>query len=116
MTAHRTPDSVLAECRVSYLLSSGPGGQRRDRKRTAVRLMHEPTGLVVVAGRRRSRSRNLKDALERLLEKLREFEKVQKPRKKTNVPSRVRESILREKKKRSEKKKLRKKIRREDYE
>jgi protein subunit release factor B len=116
MNAPFDPESVLAECRVSYFLSSGPGGQRRDRKRTAVRLVHEPTGIVVVAGRRRSRAQNLKEALDRLVERLRERAKPEKPRRKTRVPARVRESILKEKKRRSEKKERRRKVRREDYE
>ncbi|MFQ6103972.1 MAG: peptide chain release factor-like protein [Candidatus Glassbacteria bacterium] len=104
------PGKLLDECKVSYFLSSGPGGQRRDRKRTAVRLVHLPTGIVVVSGRRRSRIENLQDALERLGSRIEEKSKVRKPRIKTKVPSHVKEKILREKKRRSMKKKLRRRI------
>lgn len=95
---------------MSYFLSSGPGGQRRDRKMTAVRLLHLPTGIVVVATRRRSQVQNLKDALERLLEKLEQRMRVRKPRIKTRMPAAMKEAILRGKKRRSARKSLRKKI------
>lgn len=106
----RGPEEVLVECRVSYFLSSGPGGQRRDRKMTAVRLLHLPTGIVVVATRRRSRAQNMKEALERLIGKLAERTRVRKPRRRTRMPAAAREAILREKRQRSVKKKLRKKV------
>jgi len=78
-----------------------------------VRLVHVPTGTVVIAGRRRSRSQNLKEALDRLIDRIeeRERERSKKPRIRTKKPSRVRESILREKKHRSTTKKLRRKVR-----
>jgi protein subunit release factor B len=110
----RDPEKVLEECRISYFLSSGPGGQRRDRKRTAVRLAHLPTGIVVVSGRRRSRAQNLQDALKRLIERIEEKEKVPKPRLKTRVPKKAREAAIKEKKQRSMKKKLRKKVSQDD--
>jgi protein subunit release factor A len=108
--------TLFEECRVTYFLSPGPGGQRRDRKRTAVRLVHVPTGITVVAGRRRSRIQNLRDALDRLAEKLeeRQAEKSRKPRIATRLPARVKEAILREKRHRALKKKLRGKVTRNE--
>jgi protein subunit release factor B len=103
-------ESILEECQVAYFLSSGPGGQRRDRKRTAVRLVHEPTGIVVVSGRRRSRTQNLRLALEKLIERIEEKNRPAKPRIKTKKPKRVKEAILKQKKRLSAKKKLRKKV------
>jgi peptide chain release factor 2 len=107
-------DEVLGQCRVSYFLSRGPGGQRRDRKMTAVRLLHLPTGIVVIATRRRSRAQNMQEALERLLGKLEERAKVKKPRIRTRMPAAVKETILRGKKRRSVKKVLRKRVRGEE--
>jgi len=107
-------EKILAQCQASFFLSSGPGGQRRDRKRTAVRLVHGPTGIVVVSGRRRSRSQNLRLALEKLIERIEELERPEIPRKRTRKPRRAKETILREKKQRSAKKKLRRKVSSED--
>ena len=66
------PEDLLTECDVSYFLASGPGGQHRNRNRTAVRLRHRPSGLVVIGRRQRSRRQNLRDALGRLHERLAE--------------------------------------------
>ncbi len=107
------PEEVLKECHVTYFLSSGPGGQHRDRKRTAVRLEHLPTGIVTVSKKRRSREMNQREALERLIERIEERQKVRKPRILTRVPRKVREAILEEKKRRSQKKKLRRKVTRD---
>jgi len=106
----RDPDEVLRECRVTYMLSPGPGGQRRDRKRTAVRLHHNPTGIVVMSRRYRYRSMNLRAAIERLMERLEERSRRQRPRIPTRVPRAVKERVLKEKKLRSAKKRLRKKV------
>ena len=104
------PEKVFAERQASYFLSSGPGGQRRDRKRTAVRLVHGPTGIVVVSSRKRSRAQNIRLALEKLIERIEEKNRPQKPRIKTKKPKRVKEAIIKEKKHRSARKKLRKKV------
>jgi peptide chain release factor len=93
------------------MLSPGPGGQRRDKKRTAVRLVHEPTGITVISGRRRFRSHNLRDALERLIERIEERTREKKPRIPTRKPKRVKAAITEGKRRRSEKKKLRRKVR-----
>jgi protein subunit release factor B len=104
------PEKVIGECRITYTLSPGPGGQRRDKKRTAVRLKHMPTGIVVVAGRRRSRAQNQEDAIQRLILKIEERTKEKKPRKETSIPGSVKKAILEGKKRRSIKKQLRKKV------
>lgn len=103
-------EEILKECRVTYFLSSGPGGQHRDRKRTAVRLEHIPTGIVTVSKKRRSREMNQREALERLVEKIEERQRVKKPRVPTRIPRKVREVILEKKRRRSQKKKSRRKV------
>ena len=61
------PDAaLLRQCRFETLRVSGPGGQHRNRRDTAVRLTHGPTGLVAQASEQRSQLRNRHEALWRL--------------------------------------------------
>lgn len=63
-------EDLLAECEVETFRSSGPGGQNVNRRETAVRLRHRPTGIVVVCQKERSQYRNKQIALHNLREKL----------------------------------------------
>lgn len=57
---------LLADCDLERLRRSGPGGQRRNKVQTGVRLKHRPTGLVGEATERRSAAQNHAAALLRL--------------------------------------------------
>jgi peptide chain release factor len=56
----------LADVRFEALRAGGPGGQHQNKTESAVRAVHPPTGLVVVARDGRSQHRNKAIALERL--------------------------------------------------
>jgi len=62
--------ALLAECDIDTYRASGPGGQKRNKTESAVRLRHRPTATIVVAAESRSQAENLGRALERLREAL----------------------------------------------
>src|ERR1700692_1143500 len=72
MSAHRdlwtalTDAQLLAQCEVDTYRASGPGGQKRNKTSSAVRLRHPPTGLLVIAEESRSQHENKARALRRL--------------------------------------------------
>lgn len=57
---------LLAQCRFDRFRVSGPGGQHRNRRDTAVRLVHNPSGIAGQASERRSQAQNRAVALARL--------------------------------------------------
>src|SRR5947209_16158210 len=59
-------DQLLAQCSVDTYRASGPGGQKRNKTSSAVRLRHGPSGLVVIAEESRSQHENKAKALRRL--------------------------------------------------
>ena len=68
LPAHVTTSDreLLAECDVDTYRSRGPGGQKRNKTESAVRIRHRPTGLSVVATESRSQAENRARALVRL--------------------------------------------------
>ena len=109
MRIPETDEELLAECDVETFRSSGPGGQNVNRRETAVRLRHQPTGLVVTCQRERSQLRNRRIALAELRSRLEELARPVRKRVPTEVPRSVRRRILSLKRKRSRTKDLRKK-------
>jgi protein subunit release factor B len=75
---------LLAECEVETYRSSGPGGQKKNKTESSVRVRHLPSGIVRVATESRSQYRNREAALERVWEALEARRRRAKPR----VPTR----------------------------
>ncbi len=65
-----TDDALLGQCRLDQFRGPGPGGQKRNKTSSAVRLVHVPTGTVVTATEDRSLRVNKIHALRRLKLKL----------------------------------------------
>jgi hypothetical protein len=61
-----TADELLRQCEVDTYRASGPGGQKRNKTSSAVRLRHLPSGLIVIAEESRSQHENKAKALKRL--------------------------------------------------
>lgn len=54
--------------------ASGPGGQHVNKTESAIRATHLPSGIAVVASERRSQLQNKTEALERLQEKVKQWQ------------------------------------------
>lgn len=57
---------LLADCDVDTYRASGPGGQKRNKTSSAVRLRHRPSGQMVIAEESRSQHENKAKAVRRL--------------------------------------------------
>jgi hypothetical protein len=63
----RSDDSeLIKQCVFDEYQASGPGGQKRNRKYSAVRLKHLPTGIEVRSAESRSQKQNRGSALKKL--------------------------------------------------
>lgn len=107
---HINLDNLKKETKVYCYKSSGPGGQHKNKRETAVKLVHIPSGVKVIAREFRSQPQNKELAFHRLKKRLLELTKRTKPRRPTRIPIALKEKILKEKKIHSQVKKLRKKI------
>src|SRR5437016_12776725 len=65
-----TDAQLLEQCEVDTYRASGPGGQKRNKTSSAVRLRHPPSGLIVIAEESRSQHANRARALRRLRQAL----------------------------------------------
>ena len=109
MRIPQSDEELLAQCEVETFRSSGPGGQNVNRRETAVRLRHLPSGIVVTCQEERHQLRNRQIALVKLRARLEDLAKPVKKRVPTKIPRSVRNRILVAKKRRGQVKNSRKK-------
>lgn len=100
-------ETLLGECQVETYHSSGPGGQNVNKRETAVRIRHLPTGIVITCQEHRSQYRNRRCALDRLREELELLSKPSRERVPTGVPAGLRRRVAAFKAKRARTKSLR---------
>ena len=62
--------TLLRDCRWEAFRASGPGGQKRNKTSSAVRVVHVPSGVSAIANESRSQHSNRAKALERLRHRL----------------------------------------------
>lgn len=105
---------LLAECDVEAYRSSGPGGQKKNKTESSVRVRHLPTGIVRVATESRSQARNREAALERVWATLEARRRRPRPRVPTRPTTAAREERVRAKRLASERKRLRRPAAAED--
>jgi len=74
---------LARECEITPYKSSGPGGQKKNKTESSVRVVHLPTGLVRIGTASRSQLRNKEAALERVFEELEKRRRKVKVRRKT---------------------------------
>lgn len=79
---------------VERIRTGGPGGQHRNVTDSAIRLVHPPSGVRVIAADSRSQARNREVAFERLTARLEALNRVPRPRVATKPPRRVEEHRL----------------------
>ena len=105
-----TPEALKKEVTVETYRSSGPGGQRKNKTETAIRLTHLPSGTTVIATEYRSQAQNRKLAFERLRKRLDQLNRPRKRRLPTSVPLGALQGRKEEKKIRSTQKHQRQKV------
>ncbi|KAI3936907.1 hypothetical protein MKW92_024144 [Papaver armeniacum] len=59
-------EQLMNQCEMDTFKSSGPGGQHRNKRESAVRLKHLPTGIIAQAAEDGSQHKNRASALSRL--------------------------------------------------
>jgi protein subunit release factor B len=77
---------LARDCDIVPYKSSGPGGQKKNKTESSVRVRHRPSGVTRIATESRSQTRNRALALERVWLELRRRARKAKPR----VPTRPR--------------------------
>ena len=65
---------------VTFYKASGPGGQKKNKTESAVRIKHLPTGIIVTATESRSQLDNRERAMQRLRQRLAALNRRQKKR------------------------------------
>ncbi len=101
------PEVLKQQVIIETYRSRGPGGQRKNKTETAVRLTHLPSGIKVTATEQRSQAQNRELAFERLRERLLRLNRPRRRRIPTAVPASAIEKRMEKKRIRAGRKRLR---------
>ena len=99
--------ALARDCDVTPFKSSGPGGQKKNKTESSIRVTHRPSGITRIATEHRSQSRNRELALERVWDELKRRAKKRKKRVATRPTRTAVEKRIAEKKRDAIKKRLR---------
>jgi len=97
-------ERLARDCEITPYRSSGPGGQKKNKTESSVRVRHLPSGIVRIATESRSQMRNRATALERVLDELKRRARRPKPRRPTRPHRTAVERRLTDKRLEAEKK------------
>jgi protein subunit release factor B len=100
-------ERLARDCDITAYRSSGPGGQKKNKTESSVRVRHRPSGITRVATESRSQTRNRQLALERVMAEIRRRAHKPKPRKATRPGKAAVARRLEGKRRDSEKKRAR---------
>jgi protein subunit release factor B len=103
-------ERLARECDVTPFKSSGPGGQKKNKTESSVRVRHRPTGITRIATESRSQGRNRALALERVWKELERRAAKRKPRVPTRPSRGAVERRLTEKRREAETKRSRRTV------
>lgn len=101
-------NELLKQCIINTFRATGSGGQHVNTTDSAVRLVHIPTGIVIISQKERSQYLNKKDCLSKLRKKISQLNYRKPKRVATKVPFSVKIKNREKKVKDSKKKHLRK--------
>jgi ribosome-associated protein len=73
-------ERLARDCDIVPFKSSGPGGQKKNKTESSVRVTHRPSGITRIATESRSQWRNRAAALERVWDELQRRARKRKPR------------------------------------
>src|SRR5512135_2619599 len=104
-------ETLEREVELQSFRASGAGGQHVNRTESALRLVHPPSGVVVIAQDSRSQHRNKEVAFERLAERLARLNHVPKKRVPTRPTAGSKKRRVQEKKLTAKTKRLRGRVR-----
>ncbi|HEY3215903.1 MAG TPA: peptide chain release factor-like protein [Candidatus Eisenbacteria bacterium] len=88
---------LARDCEVVPFKSSGPGGQKKNKTESSVRVRHRPSGITRIATESRSQARNREQALARVWAELKRRARKPRPRLPTRPSAAATERRLTEK-------------------
>jgi protein subunit release factor B len=97
-------ERLARDCEIMPFKSSGPGGQKKNKTESSVRVRHLPSGITRIATESRSQTRNRALALERVWNEIERRARRKKPRIATKPSRGAVEKRLVEKRQRSRRK------------